>query len=277
MIRSPIFRMLEDSDIEWNAKACQVITLLVKKAPTNMKEECRNLFSEDLFRYFNYLPTLTPAQDSAKLLEHVYPALVSFVPVAEERIVSHERETAPTTDINDATINEKDIRFLDKIVRQGAIAVLQHAPTSTTYPDLTTIVLNNLSRLIISLDIECVKHTNDVLVILHDILRDKFSPAHPELLLSAIHCLRTLISKGWPRMDIDRLKEIYVFIAMAWVNCSEYEDMSTPKNELQVAVLHIDRVFCKDGQDERLAKWWTREKERTKKENLPWVGVLAHI
>ena len=200
MIRPPIFRMLEDSDLEWNAKACEVITQLVRRTPTNMKEECRNLFAEDLFHFFSYLPTLTPAEESAKLLSHVYPALISFVPVAEERIAFHKTKHASSATVNNAVLDEKDIRFLDKIVRHGAITVIRHAPTATTYPELTTLVLDNLSDLIVALEIECVKHTTDVLSILHDVLRDKFSPAHPPLPLSAMNCLKVLISKGWPRI-----------------------------------------------------------------------------
>ena len=199
MIRPPIFRMLEDSDLDWNARACQVIAQLVRKAPANMKEECRNLFCEDLFHFFNYLPTLTPAQESAKLLEHVYPALISFVPSAEHRIAVHESKITPP-ELGDTTLDEKDIRFLDRVVRKGAIAVIRQAPTPTTYPELTTLVLDALSRLTVALELECVKHLNDILPLLHDILRDKFSPAHPELSLAAANCLEVLIAKGWPRM-----------------------------------------------------------------------------
>jgi len=212
MIRPPIFRMLEDRDLEWNVKACQIITQLVRRAPTNMKEECRNLFAEDLFHFFSYLPTLTPAQESAKLLDHVYPALISFVPLAEERIASHEKGDMSPATVSHTTHDDKDICFLDRIVRHGAITVIRHAPTATTYPELTTLVLDNLSRLIVALEIESVKHTNDVLSILHDILRDNFSPAHPALPLSATNCLKVLIAKGWPRIGKPHHSHVYLYV-----------------------------------------------------------------
>ena len=200
MIRPPIFRMLEDRDLEWNAKACQVIAQLSRKSPAAMRQEYRNLFAEDLFHFFSYLPTLTPAEESAKLLEHVYPALISFMPLADERIGVHRGDSVPPNVAQNAALDEQDIRFLDKIVRRGALTVIRHAPTTTTYPELTTLVLNNLSCLLVALEIECVKHLNDVFSLLHDVLRDQFSPAHPELPLSATNCLKVVISKGWPRI-----------------------------------------------------------------------------
>lgn len=211
MIRPPIFRMLEDSDLDWNAKACQVIAQLAKKSPAVMKQEYRNLFAEDLFHFFSYLPTLTPAHESAKLLTHVYPALISFVPLADERIGVYRGRAGLGTTAKSAALDDQDIRFLDKIVRQGALTVIRHAPTPTTYPELTTLVLDNLSWLFVALEIECVKHINDVLPLLHDTLRDQFSPAHPELPLSATNCLKVVISKGWPRIGKSTIRRAQFF------------------------------------------------------------------
>lgn len=299
LIRPPIFRMLEDSDLEWNTKACQVITQLVRKAPRIMKEECRNLFSEDLFGCFNYLPTLTPAQDSAKLLEHVYPALISFVPAAEARIATHEEQAASS--VEDLALSDNDSRFLDKVVRQGVVAVLHHAPTPTTYPELTTLVLRNLIRLIIAQEIEWVKHANNLLPLLHDVLRDKFSPAHPDLPLTAAKCIQACITKGWPRMgecsstsflildmrrkpdydsvpDIKRLQDMYLSVATAWVNCSEYdnnlENLEVLRGQLRDCTALLERAFDSNGADGDAAMWWTGEKERVRKENTPWKVML---
>ncbi|OAG10055.1 poly A polymerase C-terminal region-like protein [Paraphaeosphaeria sporulosa] len=281
LIRPPIFRMLEDGNLEWKAKACQVITQLAKKAPENIKEECRNLFSEDVFGCFNYLPTLTPAPEAAGLLEHVYPALISFVPVAEERIAAQERQAVASRGearTNSFVLSEKDIRFLDKVVRQGVIAVLQHAPTPTTYPELTTLVLRNLICLIVAEEIEWVKHANDILPMLHDILRDKISPTHPDLPQAAAKCLSICIAKGWPRMDTKRLQEVYLSTATAWVNCSEYdtnlEGLEGLRHDLKITTLYLDNVSNRDGIDIDTASWWTGEKERARKENASWKDML---
>ncbi|KAF9739548.1 hypothetical protein PMIN06_006993 [Paraphaeosphaeria minitans] len=281
LLRPPIFRMLEDSNLEWKAKACQVITQLVGKAPENIKEECRNLFSEDLFGCFNYLPTLTPVSDAASLLEHVYPALISFVPVAEERLAAQRRQAASPKGearTDSSQLSEKDIRFLDKVIRQGFITVLHHSPTPITYPELTTLVLNNLISLIIAQEIEWVKHADEILPLLHDILRDKFSPAHPELPRAATKCFRTCIAKGWPRMDSKRLQDVYLSTATAWVNCSEYhtnlESLEGLRRDLKDTTLYLESAFNRDGIDMDTATWWTGEKKRTMKENSPWKDML---
>lgn len=296
LLRPPIFRMLEDSDLGWNAKACQVITQLVTKAPDNVKEECRGLFAEDLFGYLNYLPTLTPAQDSARLLEHVYPALMSFIPRAEERCAEQK-----VSSMEPPTLSDKESRFLDKIVRQGVVAVLHHMPAPTTYPELTTVVLRNLIHLINIQEIEWIKHANDVLPSLHHTLRDKLSPAHPELPVTAARCLQTCISKGWPRMgefsslislmsfvkiesdhhnpDAKRLQDIYLSFATAWVNCSEYENdpdnMEKLRSQLRVSAVYLENAFTSDGVCGNGARWWTSEKDRAKKEDAVWVDMLA--
>ncbi|KAJ4301423.1 CCA tRNA nucleotidyltransferase, mitochondrial [Kalmusia sp. IMI 367209] len=277
LVRPPVFRMLEDSDLVWNAKACQLITLLARKVSPNLREECQNLFSEDLFGFFNYLPTLTPAHESAQLLTHVYPALISFVPAAEHRIADQERSSASTAG-TDFALSEKDIKFLDKVVRQGAIAVLRHSPTPTTYPELATVVLEHLSRLIIALEIEWVKHTNDILPLLHEIFRDKLSLTHPELPIAAIKCLKVAIAKGWPRMNLDRLQEMYLSIATAWVNCSEYDtDLSTMKDELQTAVVYVDSVFNSKAHGEDALHWWKDEVQRARSEKSPWIDMLEQV
>lgn len=303
LMRPPIFRMLEDSNLEWKAKACQVITQLVSKAPDSIKEECRNLFCEDLFGCFNYLPTLTSAPEAASLLELVYPALISFVPIAQERVTAQERQAAlPKGEArtNSSVLSENDVRFLDKIVRQGVVAVLHHAPTPTTYPELTILVLRNLICLIAAQEIEWVKHANDILPLLHNILRDKFSPTHPDLTRAAAKCLRTCIAKGWPRMgecfsrphfmlylniadcdpalDTERLQDMYLSTATAWVNCSEYdknlESLEELRGDLKDITLYLESVFERDGIDVDTASWWTGEKERVRKENAPWKDML---
>lgn len=301
LMRPPIFRMLEDSDLEWKAKACQLINHLMEKAPENIKEECRELFSGDLFGCFNYLPTLTPAPDAVGLLEHVYSALISFVPTAEKRSAAQESQATSLKGekiVASSTLSEKDVRFLDKIVRRGTIAVLHHAPTPTTYPELTTLVLHNLSRLIVVQEIEWVKHANDIMPLLHNILRDEFGPAHPDLPQAAINCLRMCIAKGWPRMgmsflhvncmsfiadnssivDIKRLQEIYLSTATAWVNCSKYDtnldSLDMLRCNLKDFTLGLESVFKRDDIDVDEANWWTGEKERARKEDAPWSDML---
>jgi hypothetical protein len=75
-------------------------------------------------------------------------------------------------------------------------------------------------------------------------------------------------------VDLNRLQEIYLSVAMAWVNCSEYNDMAALKTELRSTIQYLERVFFKDGQESDAARWWISEKERVAKESSPWIDML---
>jgi len=75
-------------------------------------------------------------------------------------------------------------------------------------------------------------------------------------------------------VDLNRLQEIYLSVAMAWVNCSEYNDITALKTELKSTTAYLERVFFKDGQESVAAKWWIGEKARVTRENSPWIDML---
>jgi len=270
MIRPPIMQMLEDGDLEWNARACQFITLLVRRTPPTLKKDCWALFHDQLYSFFNYLPSLTPASDSANLLQHVYPALLAFSSTAEHRIAAQ----APS--IQDPPLAAEDIALLDTLIRQGIITPFFHFPTPTTYPALATLLLTTLSNLLPALGIHWVKHANDILPLIHSILRDNLAPTYPALPLAAATALRLAIVNGWPRMRGTRALEAYSSAAAAWVHCEGYMcsagvELEGVREELKKVVKCAEMVM---GLDSEAAELWKEEVERARREEAPWVELL---
>ena len=64
---------------------------------------------------------------------------------------------------------------------------------------------------------------------------------------------------------------MYLSVAMAWVNCKEYENTSTLQNDLVSVLMRMERLFDREGDS---AKWWSDEKERVRTGKAPWADAL---
>ncbi|CBX93717.1 similar to tRNA nucleotidyltransferase [Plenodomus lingam JN3] len=209
----PILKMIDDSEVESKAKGCQLLTLLLQRmqqttigqdttVPTNPMKSNKptdllqrtgyhRVLADSLFPLLTYIPSLTPKQESVLLLSNVFPALLSLAHLLPQGDASSTPSTSP--------INTKT-HFLDNLYRQGILHPLTHFPTPTTYPQLSTLLLSQLSTLTHELGIESAKHLSATVPLLSSILRDPFVLVHEDLARMTLSALRSVMENAWPRV-----------------------------------------------------------------------------
>lgn len=246
LLHPPIMDMLEDEDLAWRARACELITLLVKAAPADLmrRRGYVNLFSDRLWDCFIYLPSLTPEQESVTLLTQAYPTLVAlYLAVGANESV------------------------LDRIMREAILAPLHHLQPASTYPSLTTLLVTHMAELLDRLKVDSIKHLQAVLPLLESILSDPFAPMHLPLLIETARALKRTIANGWPRIDPVRALEVYSCVCKAWLNCRQTssDNLDQFRSELSEVVETVE-VLMTRADDSDAALIWRREKERVYQE-----------
>jgi tRNA nucleotidyltransferase (CCA-adding enzyme) len=243
LLRVPILQMLDSAELRWKAQACSFISLFVKVAPKDliMKHGYKQLFADDLFQLFTYLPTLTPESDAVLVFDHAFPALLTLSQL-EERT---------------------DEAMLDRVIREGVLAPFFHLTSPSSYPALSTTILTHLSAVLSTLSLSSVTHLPTLLPALLSILRDPFIPASPNLLVAAAKALQSVISNGWPRIDTARLMDISTAICEAWIACAGYDSsagVEEAKQELKKVMSLVDRRVQDLGDDAE--DLWIKEKRK---------------
>ncbi|KAF2265755.1 poly A polymerase C-terminal region-like protein [Lojkania enalia] len=258
----PILKMMDDLDLKWKATGCDMLTFLLKHTPLQVLSQTGlgNFFEEELWPLFTYLPTLTPEQDSLHLLSSVFPALISLLDILYP--ASKEKPTS--------SLSTPRERFIDRLLRDGILAPLFHAPPPM-YPKLATSVLTRLPPLLTFMGIDSVKHLHSLLPFLSNILAEPLGPAYPPLMLAAAKGMQAAILNGWPRISGYR-GEITRGVAVGWVRCveeneenegnGERKEVSEIKEELRECVGMLEAVLKTD--EEMWAVWLGEKKELTK-------------
>ncbi|KAH9881875.1 hypothetical protein J1614_001046 [Plenodomus biglobosus] len=213
----PILQMIDDSEVESQAKGCELLTLLLQQmqqatgqdtfvSSKSMKSsEATNflqrtgyhsVLADSLFPLLTHLPSLTPEQESITLLSEVYPALLLLA-----QLVPADTNTTPS---NPTTSSPTKTWFLDKIVREGIFHPLAHFPTPSTYPHLANLIVSQLPKITDEMGIESIKHLPDIITLISSILQEPFALSHEALVLSTLQALRSIMQNAWPRIPRHR-------------------------------------------------------------------------
>jgi tRNA nucleotidyltransferase (CCA-adding enzyme) len=270
LLAPPILKMIDDMDTEWKAKGCHLLNLLLERLrqpPTNVLPKPKvepttnqslssflhrtgyhNVFADTLLSLFSYIPSLTPEPEAVVLFKELFPALTSLA-----LLLPTERSKGDT-----------NIRFLDKILREGILAPLAHFPTPSTYPELTTIIMSHLQALLGHLGIEAVKHLPNVIPLLSTILQEPFILGHKPLALSTLKALKAVLLNAWPRVPSHR-GAIVIGLCLCWGRCVEEQksqgklDIGAVEEQLRETVAMLDAVM-QAVNEEGLPGVWNQEK-----------------
>ncbi|KAF1846796.1 tRNA nucleotidyltransferas-like protein [Cucurbitaria berberidis CBS 394.84] len=274
----PILKIIDDIDVEWKAKGCHLLGLLLEslrqapsedtssqkpiltRGPSNFVQRTgyHNVFAETLLPLFTYIPSLTPEQDSVRLFHEVFPALTSLSLLLPTN--------TNQTDRREAYASDSDIRnrFLDKVLREGILSPLAHFPTPWTYPKLATTSLSHLTDILGHMGIESVKHLPDVMPLLSVILQEPFALGHQPLLLSTLRALQSVMANAWPRVAGYR-GEMMMGLCLCWGRCVE-EQKKGVKREVEEVMDQVRETFAMldavmhATEEDELRDGWEKEK-----------------
>jgi hypothetical protein len=259
LLMPPILRMIDDSDVEWKARGCHMLGLLLGnlhqttagQGSTNFLQRTgyHNVFAEALLPMFSYIPSITPEAESVKLFKEVFPAVTSLAQLLPR----------------DSSGSDSRERFLDKILREGVLSPLAHFPTPSSYPELGTVIMSHVSGLLGLMGLDTVKHLPDLVPLLSAILQEPFALSHQPLLLSALKALQSVLINAWPRLPSYR-GIIMMGLCMLWMVCMEEQsntdgqDIRHVTSQVQESVAMLDAVMQATETD-GLAEVWEKEKQ----------------
>ncbi|KAI4721561.1 poly A polymerase C-terminal region-like protein [Aureobasidium sp. EXF-10727] len=204
----PLLSMLDDVDTGYKARGCELLKLLLDKTPPILLKRTGlgDVFEEALMPCLGYLPTLTPEDESARLLAVAYPALISLSNVLDDpSTTSHSQKQPPRT------------KLLDNLIRKGVLMTFTYCPE---HAKITTVTTSNLASILTCLGLDSVKHLPFILAMLSSILTHPFVTASPPLLLSSIQALQAVVLNTWPRMHVHK-SEVLKCVAVPWIRMQE--------------------------------------------------------
>jgi hypothetical protein len=283
LLMPPILKMMDDVVVEWKARGCHMLSLLLgnlhqtsgeddtkkpstaSQGSTNFVQRTgyHNIFAEALLPMFTYIPSITPEGESVALLREVFPAVIAlaqFLP-------------------SDTSKGDSQERFLDRILREGVLSPLAHFPTPSSYPELATLIMSQVPILLGRMGIDTVKHLPDLVPLMSTILREPFALGHKRLLLSTLGALQSVLLNAWPRLPAYR-GAIMMGICMLWGRCVEErkkadgQDVEDVTKQVQESVAMMDAVMLATETD-GLGEAWEREKRDVMQASLGYEELFA--
>lgn len=234
----PLFSMLDDVDTQYKAQGCELLKLLLNKTPPTLLKRTGlgDVLEEALMPCLGYLPTLTPEDESARLLAVAYPALISLSKALGN----------PSTTSNHQIQSQRN-KLLDSLIRKGILMTFTYCPE---HAKITTVTTTNLTPILTSLGLDSLKHLPFILPMLSSILTHPFITASPPLLLSSVQALQAIILNTWPRMHVHK-NEVLKCVTVPWIRMQEESvvgnEFESIKEECKVVVqmlrdaLQLDR------------------------------------
>jgi tRNA nucleotidyltransferase (CCA-adding enzyme) len=234
----PLLSMLDDIDTEYKAQGCELLRLLLDKtSPILLKRTgLGDVFEEALMPCLGYLPTLTPEDQSARLLSVAYPALISL---------SKTLDTTPNTS---SQKSPQCIKLLDEVIRKGILMTFTYCPE---HAKISTVTTQNLAVILNSLGLDSIKHLSSILPMLSSILTHPFVTASPPLLLSSVKALQAVVLNCWPRMYVYKA-EVLKCVVVPWIRMLEESDgeWGEVKEECRNVVKMLRDALAENGEVE---------------------------
>lgn len=225
----PILSLIDDDNLIYKSRGCSILLQVLKPIRESESDILRrtnlsSVFEDAIKQCFFSLPTITPEDDSIRLLEVAYPALLSVLKAAYQ---------LPSIPMNKKTEDEnRYITGISRILRDHIIPSFHHiSSTSTTstssfasfpYPRLSTLLINQLHNILLELGIHTTKHLQEIIPVLYSTLSNPFSPAHVSLLLASVAATRAVVLNAHPRLWRWR-GEILGGVCACWVYAVEEE------------------------------------------------------
>lgn len=141
LIIPPLLALIDDVSTTYKIRGCELLVTFLKAAPSQILERTGlgEVFQNTLMPCLLYLPTLTPEDESLRLLDTVYPTLTALV--------------------NARFTGDKDrasrMKAFDQILRYGVFKGYAHAGENVT---IAKLLVKSITDLVNEMGIASVKH-----------------------------------------------------------------------------------------------------------------------
>ncbi|KAM7186884.1 mitochondrial CCA tRNA nucleotidyltransferase [Rhypophila sp. PSN 637] len=230
-----LLTLTDDSSAAVRSRGLHILSKFLAKFPskTLLDTGLAQVFEDAVFPALSYLPSLTPEDESVRLLAPAFEAL---------RILA--RKVSSPTSTNAAagksisatgtTSKEKEHKLLDRVLREGVFPAYFHAKEHVRIVEVlcqqTVLVLQQMG-------IHAVKHLKDLILMISTIMTNPFAPLSPSTLVAAIKALQATLAICWPRLCASPWQdETLNALVMCWLNVHDFEqDQPQPKTSNQTA------------------------------------------
>ena len=137
----PLLKILDDELTPNKVAGCELLQVFLQITPPTLLQRTGlgEIFQDTLLPCLSYLPTLTPEDESLRLLEAVYPALIGLI-----------RRRFPVPDMETQRLRE-----LDEVLRMGVLKGYAHAGE---YVSISTLLITKGGQLVENMGVHSVKH-----------------------------------------------------------------------------------------------------------------------
>ena len=208
----PIFALLDDDDLTQKKLGCdllQVLCIHIANCGSGILERTGLLkvFDDSLAHNMLLLPSLTPEDQSLKILSSLYPAYRALVKASFPANSSAARSdtgkliaVAPERILVAGDVLEQHHSrqaMLDKILSGGILAGYIHA---SDYVQIATLLVSEIPHVVTMMGASSTKYLSRLLPLLHSILTNPLGLSFQPLLRPSITAMRELILQCWPRI-----------------------------------------------------------------------------
>ncbi|BFZ60724.1 hypothetical protein YB2330_001774 [Saitoella coloradoensis] len=225
----PILTLLDAANPRHKLRGVGILRNMLRRVPQDMVEKTglRTIFWDALMQCLTYLPPMVPADVSLPLLGEAFGGLTEL---AELRAIS----------IVDADEKErKKAKMLGEVMRSGVLKGMVYAGDQV---EVVEVLMTELRALVEAMGVCSVKHFNNIIPTVRDILVHPFASTHQESLLATIKTLQAMIQAGKPRI-LGHHVDILRGICVCWQNLADKkESLEEVRKELQLIAGEFKRV-----------------------------------
>ncbi|KYK61912.1 hypothetical protein DCS_03057 [Drechmeria coniospora] len=225
-----LLAFVEDQETKVKETGMEVLAVFLQKCTlkTLNSSGIGKLLEDAVFPNILSLPSLTPEEESARLLRLAYPVMIQLAK-ADPNPFSTQRR-----------------RVLDRLIREGIMASYFHA---SQYPMIVQILMRNAADVVACLGVYSVKHISGLLQMVESVMADPFAAIYLPSVLAAAEALRVIISHCWPRIqETHHAEHVLSIITKCWLNCSvdvEEESNGGPLNPDRNLILQQLKLMAK--------------------------------
>ncbi|KAI9893151.1 MAG: hypothetical protein M1814_000699 [Vezdaea aestivalis] len=184
VIIPPLLTLIDDESIYYKAKGCEILQdLLPKVQPQFIKRTgIGDVFKDAVMPCLHYLPSLTPAYQSSKLLAEAYPTLLKL------SASLHEQQITDTQKLD----------FLDDILISGALGGIDHTTNVGDFLEnapVIQVLLEQIPVLIDEMGTWAMAHVQSLIPFLCNLQEVCTEPAQIQ---SLSRSLKVIIQNAWP-------------------------------------------------------------------------------
>ncbi|QSZ28728.1 hypothetical protein DSL72_003230 [Monilinia vaccinii-corymbosi] len=208
----PLLTLLDSSSNSIRVHTLRVIPILFSKMGDKLllQTGLGDVFEDAIHPLLLFLPSLTPVEDTLKLLPAGYNALYALcdarwpekkdADASESLAVSINKPSKPTPSTSPSPAQLR-LAFLDRIIRHALLPAHLHCQE---IPSVVEILVSQIGLVIPRMGIWGVRHLKDILPIISNILINPFLPdTTPSLVLKTLETLRDVILVLWPRISVE--------------------------------------------------------------------------